>query len=281
MKAIPHLVPLNPRCGVFCSTSTDYAKIPYPHYHEACELFIILEGQHEVRMGEECLLLKAGDVLLMRGNIPHERRAICPGKYMAIAFRMDELKRLAKFMDDLQGCAQNWWMCTAIQQEVDSFVQTIERINLYSVVSPGKVNRELRGLLAVLWLKFTASPDRETMPTWLVRLKEQMQNPDALQKGLEALLSFSPYSHAYLCREFQRILGCTPTDYVNSLRLDYAHLLLENTAMAVADIALESGFESLSYFYRLFKSKYGIAPARYRKLRFVSKAGCPREQYDE
>ncbi|MBR6767717.1 MAG: helix-turn-helix transcriptional regulator [Clostridia bacterium] len=87
-----------------------------------------------------------------------------------------------------------------------------------------------------------------------------------------------PYTHEYLCREFRRLMGCTPTEYLNSLRLDRAHALLENTHMNITDICYDVGFDSVSYFYSLFRSRYSVPPGRYRKLRFISRPDAPTEQ---
>ena len=73
-------------------------------------------------------------------------------------------------------------------------------------------------------------------------------------------------------------MGCTPTEFINNARLDYAHKLLENPQTNIVDICYAVGFDSVSYFYRLFKSKFGNTPSRYRKLRFISSPGIPPEQ---
>ena len=44
-----------------------------------------------------------------------------------------------------------------------------------------------------------------------------------------------------------------------------AHLLME-TDLAVEEIALDVGYENLSYFFRQFKSRYGVTPRAYRMM---------------
>lgn len=58
-------------------------------------------------------------------------------------------------------------------------------------------------------------------------------------------------------------------DYVNDYRLQHAKKLLSKTAderLPIEEVALRSGFSSNSTFYRVFTSKEGISPSRYRKL---------------
>jgi hypothetical protein len=47
----------------------------------------------------------------------------------------------------------------------------------------------------------------------------------------------------------QKYLNKTPTEYTNSLRLDFSISLLLQTDEKVIDVSLDAGFESLRYFY--------------------------------
>ncbi|MDR3336280.1 MAG: helix-turn-helix domain-containing protein [Treponema sp.] len=51
---------------------------------------------------------------------------------------------------------------------------------------------------------------------------------------------------------------------MNSYRVEYAKNLLSNSALTIPYIAAESGFESDSSFYRVFKEVTGLAPNQYR-----------------
>ena len=53
-------------------------------------------------------------------------------------------------------------------------------------------------------------------------------------------------------------------DYINSLRVEKAKHLLENTNTKVIDIALEVGFDTLPYFSSVFKKYTGVSPAEKR-----------------
>ncbi|MFM6947702.1 MAG: helix-turn-helix domain-containing protein [Aquirufa sp.] len=64
------------------------------------------------------------------------------------------------------------------------------------------------------------------------------------------------------CRYFKKSTHLTYTDFVNQYRINYAKkLLLQNKT--VTETCFESGFESLSYFNRVFKKLTGEVPSRY------------------
>ncbi len=84
-------------------------------------------------------------------------------------------------------------------------------------------------------------------------------------EGLPALYQLSTKSPEHIGRSIKRYWGLTPTEWVNSFRLQYAAHLLYTTDTEILDIAMESGFDNLSHFYHLFKRKYTLTPAQYRK----------------
>ena len=70
---------------------------------------------------------------------------------------------------------------------------------------------------------------------------------------------------AYLSALFKQETGCTFISYLNSVRLEYSRKLLSNSSMTVTEACMNSGFSSVSYFTKQFKSKYGITPKEFKK----------------
>lgn len=55
-------------------------------------------------------------------------------------------------------------------------------------------------------------------------------------------------------------------EYLRNLRLENTRIILENGGISVKEAAASSGFNDALYFWRVFKKKYGIFPAKYPKL---------------
>ena len=49
------------------------------------------------------------------------------------------------------------------------------------------------------------------------------------------------------------------------LRLEHAKQLLQDTDIPVTEIAMQSGYQNVSYFIRSFQKTYGVSPLKYRK----------------
>lgn len=75
-----------------------------------------------------------------------------------------------------------------------------------------------------------------------------------------------PISRSYLSQLFNRELGCSFSDYVNSFRIEESKRLLETEPGAsIQEIAERSGFHSISTFRRAFVKHTGFIPSEYRK----------------
>ncbi len=66
------------------------------------------------------------------------------------------------------------------------------------------------------------------------------------------------------CRYFKKATKLTYTDFVNQYRVQYAKKLLIQDKN-VTETCFECGFESLSYFNRIFKKFAGVSPSAFRK----------------
>ena len=86
-------------------------------------------------------------------------------------------------------------------------------------------------------------------------------NTDAVAKITEEL----GFNQTYLCKKFKSVFKTTLTDYVNDLRIKHAVYLLQTTNYTQQKICDSIGFESLSYFNKLFKQKLGMTPTAFRR----------------
>ncbi|MCR5055451.1 MAG: AraC family transcriptional regulator [Clostridia bacterium] len=65
---------------------------------------------------------------------------------------------------------------------------------------------------------------------------------------------------------FRKLMGESPTRYINNCRISRAQSLLLHTDKSVADIASAVGIHDQFYFSRLFRNITGISAGEYRKL---------------
>lgn len=71
-------------------------------------------------------------------------------------------------------------------------------------------------------------------------------------------------SEKYISRYFKEHFHITLSQYVTYLRLEHAKQLLQDTDIPVTEVAMQSGYQNVSYFIRNFKKTYEISPLKYR-----------------
>jgi transcriptional regulator GlxA family with amidase domain len=64
---------------------------------------------------------------------------------------------------------------------------------------------------------------------------------------------------------FAKEVGSTPTEFIQSARIDRARQLLETTDLPLKTIAWRSGFGSVRHMRLLFSDKLGLTPSHYRQ----------------
>jgi AraC-like DNA-binding protein len=72
-------------------------------------------------------------------------------------------------------------------------------------------------------------------------------------------------------RDFRATFQEAPGKWLLRKRLDYSAALLRTATMNVTEIALDSGFEDVSHFSRVFKERFAVSPLSYRQAGAAAK----------
>lgn len=76
-------------------------------------------------------------------------------------------------------------------------------------------------------------------------------------------------SYEYLCNVFKKNSGMTINKYIHQLRIQHAKYLLVNMDGPIANIAEELGYRDPMYFTRIFTKMVGMSPTKYRQTREI------------
>ncbi|MBQ8357713.1 MAG: helix-turn-helix domain-containing protein [Clostridia bacterium] len=116
------------------------------------------------------------------------------------------------------------------------------------------------------YLKMICEKTPRTADThWLVSLlKRHAEDAYCTELSLRQLARIYHKNEKYMGRLFKKETGVGFREYCNRLRLEKAAGMLKSTADKVLDIAMECGFDNVSYFNRIFQKQYGMSPTAYR-----------------
>ena len=108
---------------------------------------------------------------------------------------------------------------------------------------------------------------RERLSTFL----KQTPESDLLHVDFTELVQIVRCTQRHLSRIFHELVGMSFRDKHAELRLIKARELLEETDSKIVDVALESGFQSLSLFNLMFKRRFGNSPGQWRQMQRSNK----------
>ncbi len=102
------------------------------------------------------------------------------------------------------------------------------------------------------------------LPAEIQAVKNILHQEFSQKINIDKLADSVNLSISTLRRKFIRHLACTPQQYLNTLRMDHAKMLLENPRIPIKEIAFRCGFSSSLVFGIAFKKYYGTTPGSYR-----------------
>lgn len=82
---------------------------------------------------------------------------------------------------------------------------------------------------------------------------------------LDEIAAYAGMNKSAFCTFMRRHCGKSFSEYVNGYRLEKALERLRHTDDNIAEIAYDIGFANVTYFNRLFKSRFGVTPRTMRK----------------
>lgn len=82
---------------------------------------------------------------------------------------------------------------------------------------------------------------------------------------LQELAGAIALSRFHFSRQFRNTTGTTPHEFVLRQRITHARTLLRRTRLSLREVASACGFSDQSHMTRVFRTRLGITPGRYRR----------------
>jgi AraC-like DNA-binding protein len=250
------------------------------HWHAQVEVNYIIRGWVHYRMSGHDIRFSAGDLALFWGGLPHQMDdasddVVYAGGHLPLVhfFRLrlpqDVQSRLMQgatlitqatdASDALNFARWNDYARSGDPMKagmaVDELLLRIERIRFdaYALL-PDAAN----GVSSEVGLDHHSSPIVVRICDFIAdNFREDIDSAD--------IASAADIHPKYAMSVFKKTTGMTLNDYVNLMRLSYAQALLMQKEANVLQVAMDSGFGSLSAFNKSFRKIAGMSPTDFRR----------------
>lgn len=249
----------------FTRAVLDRARPKALHRHNLHEVFWLHNGRARHYVGERREMLVEGDLVFVPPGTAHAIQGVGEESHLVnIVVSQDIIDRLE--WHDF-GRRYFWAPGTYSTHRDIRQLSTLSHRAVQLERAPRTalhIEAFLLGLLAELEAENPDLPD--DAPDWLVRACTAARAPEVFRDGAAGLARASGKAHAHVSRTVQKVLGETPSDYVNRIRMTHAARQLAGTNDGLAEIAEDCGISNMSHFHRLFRAQYGMTPRKYRLI---------------
>lgn len=247
------------------------------HYHNLFEVSIVLSGKGYYFVNGEVLEIKEGSVVLFNKLVPHAW--LCSKEDIPIqkTFNFYPTILLAKELDDKENyfikmCLDHITYLHVKQEDSEYILKIFEQIYKEYINKKQGYKTYIKNLLIEFFIEMTRRQKRVDIPRKhkvasreIEVALEYMKSNFHLNITLDEVAKQVYMHQNYFSTVFKKKCGVSFAQYMNILKLSMATELMQSTTLAIEEISVQSGFASLSNFYRVFKEHYGLSPSRYAK----------------
>ena len=235
------------------------------HMHLCPEFLFINHGELQLNYPDQSFLLKKGDFAVIFPNTIHGYTTLTGTTDYSIAIcRQETAGEFAKLLFEMHPATP---IIRAVELPGDIPALMDELISLNGNEEKSTLIKAIIGLiLARIMPLLSLKPNTEKFKANLtVRAVTYVYEHFKEEISLDTAAASLGISRFAVSRLFNAQVQINFVKYVRFLRINYAKELLTGTDMNIVDISLESGFDCLRSFNRVFKEETGMTPLKYRK----------------
>lgn len=242
------------------------------HSHSSYELYYLVKGEREYFIEDRFFKITAGDLVLIPGKILH-RTAGEGGLRYLLHFSegfMDKFFKTAALEPLLKGQP----VVFRPESRENNQIQSILNIMLMEFLQAEKerIPKNEPLLAGYLYqLLFLIAYSNNTYVPYdyaderITKIIQYINENYSQIDDIEGVAEQFYISKFYLCRFFKKKLGISLVSYLNKIKIMEASRMIQTGETNLTEIAMKCGFNSSSYFCKVFKSEKGISPTEYRK----------------
>ena len=228
------------------------------HFHSQIELCIVDEGEMDILLNDKKKTLKKGEMCI---SLSYDAHVYNPVKYSKSTVIVIPSHMCEEFISGIKN--------KKVVNPFISDIQTVNEIKSYfnklkntdnHIKQIGYINLILGNIMEAVSFEQTSDPiETELSSKMLFYIHENYKSDITLS----ALSSKFGYTESYISRYFRSRFHIGINQYLSIIRLKNAIMLMRKHKNNITFCALESGFNSVRTFYRVFYNEFNCSPKEY------------------
>ena len=233
------------------------------NWHPNIEILYVAAGCGVVTCGKTPYRISEGDIFIINSNLPHGVDSETKIKYYFLIPDRDFC-----ILNGIDTCSVRFKQLVHDDAAVKLYRNIIDE---YSGSLPHRsagVRHAVMSLILYLARSYTGggstgvSAEKDENLRLAIGYMYSNFNKQLTLEDIAAQVGLSKY---YFGREFKRLTGETPFEFIHRIRCEYAKKMMSYGVKSVQEICDICGFESASYFAKIFKRYVGCSPNSYAK----------------
>ena len=279
MKETQKIMPSAPLCGGQIRLMHICPHSDEMHRHIFFELVYVVAGSAIHRLGNETMLLHAGDYFIIDTGSAHCYQEVHDFEIINCLFLPEYIDRALADCPTLAALLSN----RVLRFGVPVDIRTADRIFQDTDGSMGRLIQRMEqehthcktGYMELLRCYLTQAlvhivraseeaAQTKTAHAATVSAAEYLRSHYAEPLSLDTLSRLVGYTPQYLSSLFHADTGMSIQTFLQRLRIEQSCRLMEQRALRLADIAQAVGYNDVKHFSRVFHRYKGISPREFR-----------------
>ena len=255
------------------------------HWHPDFEIATAASGVLDYQVGQQHIMLEAGDSIFINGNMLHRVRQLSGDSpdptpiiiFSGVAIAPEHSTIYQKYIHPIAQCDSLPFIVFRHEnssfREVNRLIQdTYSRLSEQTQCYEMAVQRNISRIFEDIFCNLDRFPKCEATR---IQIKSQIRLQQMLTYiyehyaetvTLEDIANAAHISRSESGRCFNAYMGCSPVDALIQYRLQTARRLLNEKTLTLQQVSFACGFNCVNYFSRRFKKTYGYAPSQGSRL---------------
>lgn len=252
----------------------------YPqHWHTPIELIMPTCNGYTAVLGKERIELNTGDILFICPGVIHALESPEYGTriiFQAEISMLREIQGIDSFLSLISPAALITPLSTpAIHERMKEIILEIDsEYNSTEPLSGAAVYAHVLSIFVLIERHYTqhikhfdvGNQKQKEYTEKFLAICNYINEHCTQDLTLDDIAKIAGFSKYHFSRLFKQFSNVTFYKYLNQKRISYAEMLLADPAISITEVALRSGFSSLSAFIRMFKIIKQCTPTEFRNM---------------
>ena len=258
----------------------------YPaHWHTPVEIIMPTVGSYAVILGKHKIDLDIDDIILICPGVIHSLCAPEHGERIIFQCELSMLHEIKEFESILSLISPVITITASNAPEIHEEVQNL-LCQIYSEythnnpLSETAIYAKLLAIFVLIGRNYTeninafdvGNQKQKEYTEKFISICNYINEHCSENLSLDQIANIAGFSKYHFTRLFKQFTNITFYKYLNQKRIAHAEMLLTDPEISITEVALHSGFSSLSAFIRMFKIIKSCTPTEFRNLYISSSA---------